>query len=51
MRSDPSPPTPFSISDTNDLIDVADAAITKFDQTAADERADVLAMMLVNSRQ
>jgi uncharacterized protein (UPF0332 family) len=48
---DPSPPTPFSISDTNDLIDVADAAITKFDQTAADERADVLAMMLVNSRQ
>jgi uncharacterized protein (UPF0332 family) len=47
---DPSP-TPFSISNTSDLINISVAAITKFDQTAADERADVLAMMLVNSRQ
>ena len=46
---DPSP-TPFSISDSNDLIDVANDAMAKFDQAGADERVDVLAMMLVNSR-
>lgn len=40
----------FVLSDSADLVDVAEAAMRNFDLVALDEKADVLALMLVNPR-
>ncbi len=48
--ADHDPSIVFVLSDSADLVDVAGAAMTAFDLVAPDEKADVLALMLVNPR-
>jgi hypothetical protein len=40
----------FVLSDSADLVDVAEAAMRSFDVVVPDEIADLLALMLVNPR-
>jgi hypothetical protein len=49
-RADYDPHAAFVHSDTVDSVDLADLALQAFDRTTADEQADVLALMLVNTR-
>jgi hypothetical protein len=44
------PRVEFSPSDVSDLIDAADLAMKAFDGAQADEKADVLAVVLVGAR-
>lgn len=48
--ADYDPSTVFTLSASTDLVDVADAAMTAFDRATPDERADVLALMLISPR-
>jgi hypothetical protein len=49
-RADLDPGVDFSPSDVSDLIDAADFAMKAFDGAQADEKADVLALLLVGAR-
>jgi hypothetical protein len=48
--ADYDPTAIFVLSDSTNQVDIADAAITAFDRVTPDERADVLALMLSNTR-
>ncbi len=48
--ADYDPTVQFQRSDVATLMDTADIAMAAFDRVAADERADVLAPMMVRSR-
>lgn len=48
--ADYDPQAVFSPADVSSLISSADAAMEAFDRAAADEQADVLALMLVRAR-
>ena len=48
--ADYDPSSAFTLSNSADLIDLADSAMTAFDQIMPDEKADILALMLVNPR-
>lgn len=48
--ADYDPLTLFVLSDTADLVDAAEAAMAAFDQIAPEEKADLLALMLVSPR-
>ena len=48
--ADYDPSAGFVLSDSAALVEAADAAMTAFDQVMPDERADVLALLLVNVR-
>ena len=48
--ADYDPAATFTVADAQFLVDAAEAAMTAFDQTPVDERADVLALMLANPR-
>jgi hypothetical protein len=45
--ADDHPSAVFDLLDSADLVEVAHTAMTAFDRVAPDEKADVLALMLV----
>ncbi len=49
-RADYDPSSSFKLSDSENGVKQAEAAMTAFDQAPPDEKADVLALMLVGSR-
>jgi hypothetical protein len=49
-RADYDPSAVFGLIDSEALVDAAETAIATFDIITPDEKADVLALMLVNPR-
>jgi hypothetical protein len=49
-RADYDPSSPFALADSAKMVDDAEDAMIAFDQVSCDEKADVLALMLVGSR-
>ena len=48
--ADYDPTSSFSLSDAVDAVTLAETAMARFDRIPGDERADVLALMLLNPR-